>query len=361
VKISSKFTPRVVPNPSKNNKETAKHIPVTIKKTPPLPPLPAKSKKEVNVISKYFQNNKTSMDPKKQNRSYAQASKQTMNTSKVFKIKKSFPALNVKEIDQVNNIIKGNLKPKPHIQMTMKELSRKQIIVPMSIDNNNSFMKNLVTHVVNINKFLRNAKSEVLVDYIHSDPLRISIITNKVSLQSDLQIINQYMKNSEDINALQVDEPQLPQSKSYLKIIGIPYYPYGKSQDCLTSSNVETILKQNQIFDNIKLASKLRVIKVSPKLNMSIIWIDIWDIQSDSKAKGLINQCFNISKYIATVRGANMNPDVPQCKNCWKCGHVTFSCRIQGSKCIKCNSPHKLENYHKFRWCCKANKKTNLP
>ena len=161
----------------------------------------------------------------------------------MLKIKESFLTLNAKEIDQVNNIVKGNPKPEPHIQMTTKGLSRKQIIIPMSIDNNNSFIKNLATHVVNINKLLRNAKSDVLVDYIHSDPLRISIITNKVSLQSDLQIINQYMKNSEDINVLQVDEPRLPQSKSYLKIIGIPYYPYSKSQDYLTSSDVETILK----------------------------------------------------------------------------------------------------------------------
>jgi len=153
----------------------------------------------------------------------------------------------------------------------MKGLSRKQIIVPMSINNNNLFMKNSATHVANINKLLRNAKSEVLVDYICPDPLGISIITNKVSLQSDLQIIHQYVKNSEDINALQVDEPRLPQSKSYLKIIRILYYPNSKTQDCLNSSDVEMILKQNQIFNNIKLASKLRVIKVLSKSDMSII------------------------------------------------------------------------------------------
>jgi len=69
-KISSKFTPRVASNPSKNNKETTKHISVTIKKAPPPPPFPAKLKKKVNIISKYFQNNKTSTNPKKQNRSY---------------------------------------------------------------------------------------------------------------------------------------------------------------------------------------------------------------------------------------------------------------------------------------------------
>jgi len=45
-KISSKFTPKVAPNPSKSNKETTKHVPVTIKKAPLPPPLLAKSKKK---------------------------------------------------------------------------------------------------------------------------------------------------------------------------------------------------------------------------------------------------------------------------------------------------------------------------
>jgi len=82
------------------------------------------------------------------------------------------------------------------------------------------------------------------------------------------------------------------------------------------SNDIETILKQNHIFDNIFLASRPRVIKVSPKSDMSIVWIDIWDVQSGSNAKMLINRCFNVGRYIATIHRANMNPDVPQCKNC---------------------------------------------
>jgi len=54
--------------------------------------------------------------------------------------------------------------------------------------------------------------------------------------------------------------PHLPQSKSYLKIIGIPYFPNSNLQDCLNASDVETIIKQNHIFNNVTLASKLRVI-----------------------------------------------------------------------------------------------------
>ena len=141
-------------------------------------------------------------------------------------IKEAFLALNVKKINQINNIVKGNPKPKPYIQMTTKSPCRKQVIILMSNDNISVFMKNLSLHVANINRQLRNAKSEVLVNYIWSDPLSITVITNRVSQQSDLLIIDQYVKNSNDINALQIEEPRLPKSKSYLKIIGIPFYPH---------------------------------------------------------------------------------------------------------------------------------------
>jgi len=56
-----------------------------------------------------------------------------------------------------------------------------------------------------------------------------------------------------------------------------------------------------------------------------------------------------------------MNPGVPQCKNCWKWGHMAGICHIQGAKCVKCNGPHLSEHHHHFAWCCKANDKTNLP
>jgi len=179
------------------------------------------------------------------------------------------------QINRVNNIIKRNPKPKPHIQMTTKGPSRKQIIVPISGDNSNSFMKNSSTYISNLNRLLRNTKMEIAVDFIRSNPISLVIVTNKVAIQSNLQIIDQYVKKLEDINKLQVEEPHLPQSKSYLKIIGIPYFSNGRTQECLNASNVKMVLKQNQIFDDIKLTSRPRVIKVLPKSDMSIVWLDI--------------------------------------------------------------------------------------
>ena len=119
-KISLKFTSRIVPSlAQKSNKNIPKPTPVSIERIPLPPPLPAKMAKEVNIISKYFQNKKPSNDTNKvalkNDKSYAQVSKAPANMSKVLKISKAFPALNAEKIDQINNIVKGVAKPKPKI------------------------------------------------------------------------------------------------------------------------------------------------------------------------------------------------------------------------------------------------------
>jgi len=135
-------------------------------------------------------------------KSYVQVSKKNTNTSEVIKIKELFPSIDANKIDQINNIVKSTPKAKPCIQMTTKEPSRKHVIIPMSNDNIIKFMRNSLIHVANINKALRNPKSKIFVDFIHSDPLDITVVTNKVSLQLDFQIIEHYVKNSDNINAL---------------------------------------------------------------------------------------------------------------------------------------------------------------
>ena len=68
-------------------------------------------------------------------------------------------------------------------------------------------MKNSAIHITNLNRILKNVKSEVLVDFICSDSVGITVITNKVSLPSDLLINENYVKNSENIDSSQVDSP----------------------------------------------------------------------------------------------------------------------------------------------------------
>ena len=202
-KIASKFTPKIPLPPQRNNKKKNGPSPANINRLPPL--IPAKSPKEVNKISKFFKNNKTVNLSTNKSKSYTQASKQNTSIADVIKIKETFLLVGVKEIDQINNIIKGPSKPKQCIQMTTKGLLRKQVIIPMVKDNIDKFMKNFSIHVANLNRNLKNAKSEVSVDYICSDTLSIMVVTNSVSLNSDLLIIEKYIKNLENIDSTQVE------------------------------------------------------------------------------------------------------------------------------------------------------------
>ena len=198
-KIVLKFSPKMPSPPQRNNKE--KNSPSLANINRLLPPIPAKSPKEVNKISKFFKNNKTVNLPTNKSKSYAQASKQNTCIVDVIKIKEIFPSVSVKEINQINNIIKKSLKSKPCIQMTTKNPSRKQVIISMIKDNIDKFMKNSLIHVTNLNRNLRNAKSEVLVNFICSDLLGIMVVTNSVLVNSDLLIIEKYVKNLENIDS----------------------------------------------------------------------------------------------------------------------------------------------------------------
>ena len=255
-------------------------------------------------------------------------SSNSSNTAReILKIKEAFPSLQNKKIKLIQKIISGKGKLKPCINITIKGPSHKQVIVSMSIDNANKFVKESSIHIANINKTPKNIKSDIIADFIHVENKGVVISITKIASPLDLQSIKKYIKNAHYIEVDQMEPPRLFQSKLYLKIIGILYL-FEQTNACITSDDIKKILKNNHIFNNIVLASKPRVIKVSPKSDIAIVWINIWDAQSGIKAKSLINRRFNVGSFIAIICGANMNPRVPQYKNCWKWGHISDVCRI---------------------------------
>ena len=97
-----------------------------------------------------------------------------------------------------------------------------------------------------------------------------------------------------------VVEPRLPQSKSFLKILGVPYWGNNSSLS-ITQAQVESVIANTPIFEGVVLASHPYIMKASPSSDMSVIWIDIWDSQKGSKGKTLINRSFNFGRHTATV------------------------------------------------------------
>ena len=158
--------------------------------------------------------------------------------------------------------------------MTMKRPSRKQVIILMNVENARNFMKDSSLHMTNINRALKNIKSEVIADFIYLENKRVVITTNKVVGTLNFQTIKRYVKNINNIEAKQVEASRLPQLKSFLKIISILYLMEDTHLQ-LIANMVEKIIKENHIFNNIVLVSRPRVIKVSPKSDMFIVWIDI--------------------------------------------------------------------------------------
>ena len=250
--VKSKFSPQALKKPT-NNKGKGMVKPSYIYTLPP--PISAKLPKEINEISKYFKKNSFFV----QKKSYTQASSNGTNMArKMLKIKEAFPNLQNKKIKLIQKIISGEGKLKPHINITTKGPSCKQVIIPISTDN------------ADINRTLKNIKSDVMADFICVKNKGVVISTNKVASPLDLQSIEKYVKNAQYIKVEQMESLRLPQSKLYLKIISIPYLSEHTNSH-ITSDNIEIFLKNNHIFNDIVLASKPRVIKVSPKLDMAII------------------------------------------------------------------------------------------
>ena len=80
----------------------------------------------------------------------------------------------------------------------------------MSSDNTNKIMVLSNKHVVNINRALKEIKSEVMVDFIWVNNKGFSITTNQVASNLDLNIIEKYIKNIDIINSKDIMTPKLP-------------------------------------------------------------------------------------------------------------------------------------------------------
>jgi len=142
---------------------------------------------------------------------YTQVSKGDI--SKIIKIKE--PSSNkVLEVHKVIN--KSDIKGKPKFNITTKSSSHKQIIILMSINNAEKIIIQASKHVKNINRLLKSIKSEIVADYIWSDNKSIIVTTNKVVASSDLNIVEKYIKNLNNIDSSNV--LKLPQLKSCFKI-----------------------------------------------------------------------------------------------------------------------------------------------
>ena len=94
--------------------------------------------------------------------------------------------------------------------MTMKGPSHKQVIVSMSTDNIKKFIESSSDYITHINRILKSIKSDTFVNFICTDHQGLIITTNKVFSLSDMNIVENYIKNVHTVDASNVQTAQLP-------------------------------------------------------------------------------------------------------------------------------------------------------
>ena len=236
-----------------------------------MPQLSSRSLKEVFEKSRFHGKNthgKIKEVEESSKPSYAQIL--SKNIRNILKIKEIFPELSNKKIKELNKTIFSKTdKLRPRINMTTKGLSHKQIIIPIGSDNTSKFMSLLSEHIANFNQSLKNTKSDLIVDFIHTDHWGLIITFNRVTSPLEITIVK-YIRNCNHIDSKNIQDACFPQSKSYLKILGIPYIMEGTNIP-INSDIMKSVIKNIHIFDNINITSNSHVVKVSPKSDMAII------------------------------------------------------------------------------------------
>ena len=197
------------------------------------------------------------------------------NVSNILKLKENYPNLLTKKIENIQKIINDLGKLKPCIKMTTKGPPQKYIIVSMGKDNISKFMASFSSYIANINKAFR--KLDIMADYVWPELIGVTIITNKVASLSNLQVIENFVRNIKNVNSEAIEISRLSQLKFYLKIIGIFYF-LENTNILITSNFVDSVIKYNYIFNNLLLISKPQVIKALSKFDIAIIWVNIWDV-----------------------------------------------------------------------------------
>jgi len=77
----------------------------------------------------------------------------------------------------------------------------------MSTNNSKEVILKVNEHILNINRLLKGMESNISANYIYSDNKGVFITTNKIAASFDLNIVEKYMKDLNNINTSDIMSP----------------------------------------------------------------------------------------------------------------------------------------------------------
>ena len=96
---------------------------------------------------------------------------------------------------------------KPKIRITTKRPSYKQVVILMNKSNRKVIMKQANFHINNINKHLKYANSKNFANFVCLENNGVVITTNQTAFAQNISIINNCIREIENINSKYIDTP----------------------------------------------------------------------------------------------------------------------------------------------------------
>jgi len=110
------------------------------------------------------------------------------------------------------------------LKMMTQGPTRCQILVPLDSAAAELIVANAASAVKSCNKGLVSARSKLRVESVRKAWDCVSMSTNSVASVTELEVIKQWLKKTAGFGESTEVKPCLPQSKSFLKILGMPYW-----------------------------------------------------------------------------------------------------------------------------------------
>jgi len=153
----------------------------------------------------------------------------------------------------------------------------------------------------------------------------------------------------------------LPTSTSFVKIVDVPYYSNLVNKVKTTVAEVKAAITASPLAENFKYAAEPRIVRNSDTSTTAKVYINIWDSQAGTRARGIIDKPLLFGTRSCYVRAATANAGAPLCQRCWRWGHTIGGCKAPQLRCSHCSGPHESES-HRHAWgLCKGNLKAKPP
>ncbi|KXN87984.1 hypothetical protein AN958_07803 [Leucoagaricus sp. SymC.cos] len=177
--------------------------------------------------------------------------------------------------------------PKWKIKSTVPGPSRQQVLIKIDPLPSSSQFPALVGAA---NRSL--SKSDLQVDSCHFAYGGISLLTSRVTSQAEIDLVSSSVQHLLSLTEGRV-EASLPKSRSYLKIMDIPFFKADGDQ--VTSADVRAVMGKSHLAPSFTLVNSPQVMCNFCHADTATVWFDVLDLQSGTTAKRLINTSFQFS------------------------------------------------------------------